>query len=192
MSSNLAFPVSTHREFEKLAASGFEVDVGEMLLFETRALYNTVLVGPNRMLYFSMETSGYKYKPCTCHNCDHKSSYFSQLHLDSGTLRMDVARSVSGSDKKCARRADPVQPRRGEQKEIPGQPSLRYIDHSGESRPGQTRRQLGPAYDDRAYVKQTSSFLSRQRNNGLGLHLPPFQNTSSRSSPSFQLSAISP
>ena len=59
LSSNLAFPVPTHREFDKLAASGFELDVGEMLLFETRGLDNTVLVGPKRMLYFSTETTSF-------------------------------------------------------------------------------------------------------------------------------------
>lgn len=53
ISNTFAF---THHQLEKIA-SNFDVDVGQLLLFETTNLNNAVLVGSERTIYFSTETT---------------------------------------------------------------------------------------------------------------------------------------
>lgn len=53
ISNTFAF---THHQLEKIAST-FDVDVGQLLLFETTNLNNAVLVGSKRTIYFSTETS---------------------------------------------------------------------------------------------------------------------------------------
>ncbi|XP_016922350.1 GPI transamidase component PIG-S isoform X2 [Apis cerana] len=53
ISNTFAF---THHQLEKIAST-FDVDVGQLLLFETTNLNNAVLVGSKRTIYFSTETT---------------------------------------------------------------------------------------------------------------------------------------
>ncbi|XP_054011865.1 GPI transamidase component PIG-S [Hylaeus anthracinus] len=58
ISTSLVASAFTHRELEKIAATSFDLDVGELLLLETNNLNDAVLVGSKRALYFSTETTG--------------------------------------------------------------------------------------------------------------------------------------
>ncbi|XP_011164889.2 GPI transamidase component PIG-S [Solenopsis invicta] len=56
ISNNLLASVFVYHELEKVAAT-FDLDVGNLLLLEATNLNDAVLVGSNRTLYFSTETS---------------------------------------------------------------------------------------------------------------------------------------
>ncbi|RLU17264.1 hypothetical protein DMN91_011333 [Ooceraea biroi] len=59
ISNNLLASAFTYHELEKVA-SNFDLDVGDLLLLEATNLNDAVLVGSNRTLYFSTETSAAK------------------------------------------------------------------------------------------------------------------------------------
>lgn len=59
VSNNLVASVSLNHEFEKIAAT-FDLDVGDILLLESTNLYDTVLVGSKRAIYFSTDTTNEK------------------------------------------------------------------------------------------------------------------------------------
>lgn len=56
ISNNLLASAFTYHELEKVAST-FELNVGDLLLLEATNLNDAVLVGSNRTLYFSTETS---------------------------------------------------------------------------------------------------------------------------------------
>lgn len=65
LSNTFAF---THHQLEKIAST-FDVDVGQLLLFETTNLNNAVLVGSKRTIYFSTETSKQSIKYLLKYHC---------------------------------------------------------------------------------------------------------------------------
>lgn len=65
ISNTFAF---THHQLEKIAST-FDVDVGQLLLFETTNLNNAVLVGSKRTIYFSTETSKQPIKYLLKYHC---------------------------------------------------------------------------------------------------------------------------
>lgn len=107
ISNTFAF---THHQLEKIAST-FDVDVGQLLLFETTNLNNAVLVGSKRTIYFSTETSKQPIKYLLKYHCFltiinflHAilyRFYFSFFHFDTNIIGMDVARKVVGFNKKC-------------------------------------------------------------------------------------------